>query len=492
MIRAFWRDGIIYATGAVLARAIGLLTLPLVMRSLTPAEYGVLELIVTLGVLVNLVVPLEISQGLARFWNERAAGLPRRRLAGTAWTLTVAGHAAFAVVCSVAATPIAHVLFGDVGYASAVRAGGYAIAFNNIFYLLQNQFRWELRPRAYAVASFGYALLNLCLLAVLVWDLGAGLEGVLWAQTIAAASACAVSFACLRRSFAFGLARDEMAAMLRFSLPLVPAGIAIFTSFYINRLMLNALGTLQDVGLFGFAGRLAGVVTLVLIGLQAITPLVYAHHHEPETPARLARLLEGFSAVALVACLALGLFGAELVLLLATPDYAEAAPLVAWLSAAAILAQLYIFTPGIAIARKTHWQLAITIGSAFTGVALNVLLIPSWGVWGATLATLGAGVAFFGAWAVASQRLYPVPLRHGPIAAAVVIFVLLALAAPLIDAGMAHGIVRVLVKASVLLTFVAALGSLGLVPLRGWRQVLAGPDDTRYAPRPSAPDRLTS
>jgi O-antigen/teichoic acid export membrane protein len=473
MIRSLWRDGITYAVGTVLARGIGLLTLPLVVHTLTPAEYGALDLITTLGVLVNLVVPLEISQALARFWNERDDGEPRRRLAGTAWTFTLAGHAAFVALCSLAATPIAEALFGDAGYGPAVRAGSCAIAFNNIFCLLQNQFRWELRPRAYAMATFGYALANLGLLAICIWGFGARLEGVLWAQAIAAAGACAFCFAPLRRSFAFGIAREELAAMLRFSLPLVPAGIAIFTSFYINRLMLNALGTLQDVGIFGLASRLAGVVTLVLIGVQAVTPLVYAHHHEPETPVRLARLLEGFSAVALAACLALGLFGAELVLLLATSDYGDAAPLVTWLCVASILAQLYIFTPGIAIAKKTHWQLAITLCSAVTSVSLNALLIPTWGVWGATLATLSAGVVFFGAWSVMSQRLYPLPLRRGPMMAAAGLFVVLGLAVPMLDASLAPGVLRVLTKVSLLLVFVTAVGALGLLPLRGWRSALA-------------------
>ena len=31
----------------------------------------------------------------------------------------------------------------------------------------------------------------------------------------------------------FGIVRDELVAMLRFSLPLVPAGIAIFATFYL-------------------------------------------------------------------------------------------------------------------------------------------------------------------------------------------------------------------------------------------------------------------
>ena len=89
MIRALWSDGLVYAVGTILARGIALLLLPLVTRALSPADYGALELIVTFGVLVNLIVPLETSQALARYWHERSDVSSRRRLAGTAWTFTL-------------------------------------------------------------------------------------------------------------------------------------------------------------------------------------------------------------------------------------------------------------------------------------------------------------------------------------------------------------------------------------------------------------------
>lgn len=471
MIRALWRDGAVYAVGNVLSRGIALLLLPLLTRVLSPSDYGALDLIVTCGVLVNLVVPLESSQALARFWNERADGEARRRLAGTAWTFTLVGHAAFAVVCALASVPISRLLFGDVHFAAAVRAGACSIALNGMFYLLQNQFRWALRPRAYATASVGYALANLFLIGALAWGPGGGLERVLWAQAVAAAVSAVLSWAALRGGLRFGIDRAELRTMLRFSLPLVPAGIAVFASFYVNRLMLNAMGTLADVGLFGIANRLAGLVTLVLVGVQgALTPLIYAHHREPQTPAQLARLLEGFSGIALATCLALGLFGAELIALLATPAYEAAAPLLFWLSLATLLAQMYIFAPGIAIARKTHWQLVITLASAAVALALNALLIPRWGVWGATLATVAAGAVFFGVWLAASQRLYPLPLRSAPLVAAIGLFLTLALLAPRVDVALEPGIPRWLAKAGVLFAFLVALSTLGLLQPRRWRR----------------------
>lgn len=472
MISALWRDGAVYAAGAILSRGIALLMLPLYTRVLAPADYGALDLIVTCGVLVNLVVPLETAQALARFWNEREAGEPRRRLAGTVWSFTLAGYALFAAITLPLAEPIAQVLLGEARYTAALRAGLAFIAINGLFLLLQNQFRWELRPRAYAAVSVLYALLTLALVAALALGRGAGLEGVLWAQFTAAALCTGLSLWWLRGTLALVLHRADLAEMLRFSLPLVPAGIAVFASFYINRLMLNALATLGDVGQFGIASRLAGMVTLVLVGIQgALTPLIYAHHHEPETPARLARLFEGFIAVALVACLAIGLFGRELIATFATADYASAAPLLMWLAPAALLAQMYIFAPGISIAKKTTWQLLITLASAVLGAALNGWLIPIAGPAGAAIATLAAGVLFFGAWLVASQKLYPLPLRWAALALATGLFVLVALAVPWLDARLGSGPGSWAAKLALLLVVALAMFPLGLLRAQSLRRL---------------------
>lgn len=473
MIRALWRDSIVYAAGTVLSRGIALLLLPLLTRALSRSDYGALELIITIGVLVNLVVPLEISQALARLWTERAEGVPRRRLTGTAWTFTLTGHAVFAVLVTLAAAQIAEALLDDAAYAGAVRAGGCAIALNGVFYLLHNQFRWEQRPRAYAALSVGYASFNFVLVAIFVWGAEARLEGVLWAQAAAAAAAASLSLALLHGRLTFGIARDELVVMLRFSLPLVPAGIAVFASLYANRLMLNALTTVQDVGLFGVASRLAALITLVLVGVQgALTPLVYAHHRESETPAHLARLFEGFSAVGLVGCLALALFAPELITLLTTPEYASAAPLLGWLAAAALLMQMYIFAPGIAIAKKTYWQLVITLASALVAIGLNALLVAQLGVWGATVATLLASAVFLAAWTLVSQHFYPLPLHVGELFAAVGLFVLLGLAAPQLDLAIQPGALLALAKVGMLSAFVATLGLLGLLRPRSWIRIL--------------------
>jgi O-antigen/teichoic acid export membrane protein len=153
-------------------------------------------------------------------------------------------------------------------------------------------------------------------------------------------------------------------------------------------------------------------VALLIVGLQsALTPLIYAHYREPETPAHLARIVEGFVFVAFGCCLVLGLFAWEILTVFAEPRYLPAAALIMALAPATLLGQMYIFFPGIAIARKTHHQLVIFVITAIGSLGANWLLIGAFGLAGAVVATLLSAMLFIGLWIWASQRLYPLPVR---------------------------------------------------------------------------------
>lgn len=474
-MRALWRDGAVYAAGTIVSRGLALLSMPLVTRLLAPREYGVLDLVVTAGLLANLVVPLETPQALARFWNEREAGAAQHRLAGTAWTFGMLGYAGFVLLAWAGAPWLAPRVFG-AGFVEAWRAGAAFIGANGVMLLLQSQLRWERRPVAYAAVSIAYGGGTLALLGLLAWrGQAAGASDpaeaadVLWAH--AAASLCVAlgAWLALRRTLAWGLDAPELRAMLRYALPLVPAGVAVFAATYLHRWVLGALGTLDDVGLFGVAARLGGAVTLVLIGVQtAITPLVYAHHRERGTPAALARLAEGFWCLALLACGAMALFARELLALLAGPAYAAAAPLVAWLAVAALLGQMYVFAPGIPIAQRTGWQLAITVAAALGGVLLSLLLVPLAGARGAAVASVASALLFLGAWVAAGQRLYPLPLRWRALGACTLAALPLGAAGPAFDAAFA-GLLAWVLKLALLGGVAAICVASGMLRPRAWR-----------------------
>jgi O-antigen/teichoic acid export membrane protein len=291
------------------------------------------------------------------------------------------------------------------------------------------------------------------------------LVGVVLGQMLGAAVAVGLGAFGLRRSFELRLDKARLGELLHFSLPLVPASVGLFLSVYVSRLILNGLASLDDVGVYTLAAQIGGIATLGIVGVQsAVTPLVMAHHQDPKTPAQLARLFELFVGFGIVASLTLGLFAAEFIYFLGNSEYGIAGPLVLLLAPAALLSQMYFFAPGFAVSKRTKLQMWVSLASAAIAVGANFALISLWGIVGAAFATLASAAAFLTLWFVASQRLYPIPVRWLPVALAVAGAIGLgwaSLAAP--DMGLAAGLV---IKAGLLAAAIVLVLVTGLVPLR--------------------------
>ncbi|WP_129793622.1 lipopolysaccharide biosynthesis protein [Sphingosinicella sp. CPCC 101087] len=477
------RQSAAYGTATILSRAtlvVALLVLPFI---LTPRDYGALSMIVTVTALVVILIPLEIAQAVARFYAPASAA-EKKRIASTAWTFLLMMLVLFLVAGQVLAAPLCRLILGDLAFLPAFRIALPLMALTSLFYFLQNQCRWEFRTAEYVLISLVFSFFSLALSLALGLVVDPPLTGVVLGQGLGAAIAVGLGIFGLRRSFELKLDREKLSTLLQFSLPLVPAGIALFLSVHASRLILNGLSSLEDVGLYTLAAQIAGIATLGIVGVQgALTPLVMKHHQDPRTPAQLARLFELFFGFAVVASLALGLFAPEFIRYLGNPAYADAGPLVLLLAPGLLFAQMYVFAPGFAIARRTMRQMWVSVASAGVAVAANFAFIQLWGITGAALATLLAGSVFLLLWFVFSQPLYRIPVRWANIALGALGGVLIGAAiANLPDLGLA---LTLAAKAAALGLAALLVVLIGLVPFRtslgALRKLAVG-----IVPRPSS------
>ena len=473
MLKAALRDSLIYGLASILTKGLAIFLLPLYTRVLSTGDYGAFDLLITLGALLNLTVALEVSQGLARYWGDVEDPSERRKLASTTFWFTLGMYGVFLVAGLLASSRLNQLILGDAVYLDAFRFGLGFIAINGVYYLLLNQFRWELRSKAYAMVSFSYALMTLLFAVVFCLLLRKGLVGVMLGQLLAALCSTLICLWLLRSTFGFSFDLNRLVAMLKFSVPLVPAGLAVFVSLYINRVALIHFGSLEDVGLFGIGSRIAGLSALLILGIQAaLTPLVYQHYREPETPHQVARLFGWFTAVALAGCLFLAVFARDLLAIFATAEYIRGASLVVFLAPALLLSQMYIFAPGIAIRKKTIWQLWVTLLSAAVSAAGNWLLVPRWGGAGAAVATLLAALVFFLTWLLISQRLYRIPYNWRASLLGVMAFIVCALAGAQLDRLDLYLPLTLMLKSLLLVALSVVVVASGLLPLADIRALL--------------------
>jgi O-antigen/teichoic acid export membrane protein len=415
-------DALLYGSATLISRGTQLLLVPVYTRFVAPAEYGVLEMVVVLGALVNLTVALEISQGVARSLADARDGGAVREYASTALLFSLGAYGLFALGAVTLAGPLAALLLGHAQWAEALRVAVAALAVNGVFVLAQDLLRWRLRPGAYLRASAAYALVSAAVGIYLVAVAGLGVHGVFWGQVAGAVAGAAVALPALGDSVGLAFRAVRLREMLAYSLPLVGSGVAVFANLFVDRIAIRELLGIAPLGVYAVGARVASVVGLATVALQAaLTPLVFRSYREPGTPPTLARLLRYYGAAAAVAVGALAVFSGELVAVFAGPAFQEARQVLPVLAGASLLATLYIFAPGPFLRRRTGLVAAINAAGAALNVTLNLWLIPVLGIVGAAFAACASAAAVFGLSMAVSQSLYPVPHRWPRLAVALAI-----------------------------------------------------------------------
>ena len=410
MFKQFLKDSVIYGAASILVRSVSLLLVPLYTRALVPADYGVIDMLTAFTTFVNFTVALEVSQAVARYFPDTRSPEERKGYASTSLWWAVVVYGVFTVVAWPLADQFSTLLFNDSHRSGIFDVALLAIWLNGLFLLVQSQLRYSLKPRDYTIASLVFTFASMATSIAFVLVLRQGVVGVFYGQVAGGIIGLATAVYLSREVYGFRFDWSKLAVMLRFSVPLVPSSLGVFVCLYMDRIAIEQLMTLTDVGLFGIGYRVASVTSLLMVAfVAALTPLIYTHYREPETPRELARIFRYFAALGIGVCLGLALFAHDILTVIATPAYVDGAVVVPFLAPAMLLGNMYIFAPGLGIAKRTGWIAVINIGGAAANVVLNYILVPHLGIRGAALSTLLGNIAVFGANMVASQRLYHVP-----------------------------------------------------------------------------------
>lgn len=470
MLKKFMKDSVIYAFPTFISGGLGFFLLPLYTRILSPADYGSLDLLTIFGGMVSVVIALEISQAVARFFTGELDPVRKVLIASSAFWFTLACYSLFALLMLLNTNPLANLIMGAAGMEDAFQIGIIYIWSNGLFYLIQNQFRWELRSINYAIVSlfmsFVTALVSVWLAYVMEW----GLEGILTGMVFGSLAGTSLGIWWLRKSIRFCFDSSLLQEMLLFSIPLVFSSLTVWLSTYIDRIMINHYLSVDELGLYSIGLRIALVGGLLIVGFRgAITPLIYMYYREEQTPHHLANIFRLFVFCVLIVFLVLSLFAIDIVKLLTTEAFYGSSVVVVYLVPAVLLTNMYIFAPGAGIAKKTHYFIWINLAGALLNLFLNILLIPPLGIVGAALATFISSIVLFAMYMIVSQKLYYVPHYWLSISLGIFIAFFIAWAIPQL---LVNDVVRWVINLSSLLSMVLISFVIGLIKVKELRQAL--------------------
>ena len=359
------RASILYGLSGVFGKAGALLTVPVVTRSLGPADYGLLDLAVSLIGLATIIGGFSAELPTARLITRDRAS---RSVILTTYVATVSAlTGAIAIGMAVLSGPIARDVWlrGDAVPVVSIAAG--AVVLTGIQFATWHVHRITNRPTAFAILSVA----DMALKVGLIWVAaiaGLGAAGVVLVYFVVAGLGALVGLWTTRDDLTLSVMPSVVPAIIRGGALFTVMAVAFVASNYGVRALIASESGGAAVGAMALGLRVASVLALPLRAFQlAWAPSRMA---APQSESSRSNFLRSIVAVLVVggfAAMALGAFAPEIIRIVAGSDFLSAADAV----------------PGLGM--------ATTLAAAFfmIGVACSVAGTP---VWMAGLAAVAGGV----------------------------------------------------------------------------------------------------
>jgi O-antigen/teichoic acid export membrane protein len=419
-IKELARHSAIYGVGSLVSRFIAVLLLPVYTRYLTPADYGLIETLIALTAILTVLLAAGVKSAFFRFYFDEKDHAGQLRVIRTSFWFTMVMGTAGLLVGLALAEPISQLLFDTTSHGDLVRAAFVGLWAGVNYEQMTSLFRVEQRSVAYLIAT----LINLgltvgaTLMLVAYWDVGP--IGVIVGNFTGTLIVYLGLLAYRREQLGLEWDRSLLREMNRFGMPLVPSALFLWALNFSDRFFLVKLSGPKEVGLYSIGVRMASGIILLLAAFRTAWPaFAYSIEDDDEAKRTYSFVLTYIVVITSWMALGLGVLAPWLVRLLTTESFYSAEEVVAPLAfAAAAFGAYMVVVIGIGRVRKTGANWMITGAACVVNVALNLLLIPPYGMIGAAIATIGAYVTLFVGMAWRAQRLYPVPYQWRRVATA--------------------------------------------------------------------------
>ena len=437
-LRRLAKHSAIYGLGGLVSRILAILLLPLYTSYLEPEDYGRVETLIALTAVLVTVLRGGMSSAFFRFYFDSSDLRDRVRVLRTSFWFTMTMATAGLIAGQALASPIAAALSLGDGQENLVRAAFVGLWAQMNYEQLTSLFRVEERSLAFVCASLANVLITIAATVVLVVGYDLEALGVIVGNFVGTLSVYVALLGYRREQLGLQLDRGLLRDMNRFGLPLVPSGIALWTLNFSDRIFLAHLAGQDDVGRYSLGSRIASAIMLLLVAFRTAWP-AFAYSIEDDSAARrtYGYVLTYLLFVSCWISLTLGLLAPWLVRLLApaNDDFWGGASVVGPLAfAASAWAAYTVVAIGVGRARRTQFNWVVTGSAALLNVALNLLLVPPFGIEGAATAHVAAFATMFLGMAWHSQRIYPVPYQWRRVATVVAAAVALLAAGKAFDA----------------------------------------------------------
>ena len=409
----FLHHAAVYGVGAVSIQLVSIVLLPVYTNYMSPADFGVLQLLYRTGDFLNICLMVGgIQLAAQNFWGKADTDEERKHVAATVGWLTAVALLISLPVILCFSRQVADFL--GIEDARLLAFGIFTMMLRAITVMPLALMQARLESTVYLVSSLAMAITQLVLVSAALMVFQGGVWGTVTALALTYA-VFGIVLTCMEFTKSTPVPDlSLMKSMIKFSLPFIPSGLCFFVLHNGDQFFLIKYWGAATLGVYALGYRIAkGVMMFAVEPLAQVWRAKMYEVHKLEDNSIVfgkvyTRILFAFTA----ASVGVVLFQKEALQLLGADEYQNASAVIPALLLAHFFYIASVLLDGaLYVTRRTDIKPKIAFVSTIIMTAAYALLIPRWGAVGAAHATTIGFLSLAGLTMYFAQKTFTVRLE---------------------------------------------------------------------------------
>ena len=385
------KHSLAYGLGNVFNRVIGFVMIPVYTRYLIPAEYGILELLSLTTEIIGMILSIRISRAMYRFYFEYDSIKDKNEVISTALVSFGAIGLAGLFLASLASGFLAENILDSARFSHYFIVSFVTLWFNTVVLMAFYYLQILKKSVQYVILSAIKLLIALSFNIYFIVFLKMGVLGILYGNLIASVSLTIILVIPVLIKVGIRFSGRKLIEMLKYGLPLIPGSLANFVVLVSDRYIVKFFGSLADTGIYSLSYKFGILphmfITVPFFQIWSVRRFELMKRKDAEE--LMGKIVTYFIFMITFIGLGISVLAKDTIHLMVGSKYWEAHLYIPILILSYIIFGLFNhFSMSILIQKKTKYISYIDVGNGILNIALNILLIKSYGIYGAAYATL--------------------------------------------------------------------------------------------------------
>jgi O-antigen/teichoic acid export membrane protein len=385
------KHSLIYGLGILSSQLVGFFLLPIYTRYLTPADYGVLEIFGLTSGILRIIFGMGLGSALFMLYFHYEDNENKKTVVSTAFFFLTFTSLIFTLILIETAGNFSSVFFHTKIYTLYFKIIFLTLFFDTSILIPMSIFRAKEESKKYVVVSLMRFLMSVGLNIYFLVFLQKGVLGILASGLITTSILYLFLIPGIIKETKFRFSISDLKEMLRFGLPLIPGNLGTWILTVSDRYFLLFLTTSQELGLYSLGYKFGFVIHGFIVSPFSLAwgPFFWSMAKEKDAKKIFSSVLTYFVLIVMFVTLTISIFSKEILFIMATPSFYDAYKVIPLIALSYVLYGFYfILSAGLNLAKKTKYVPFIVGTGAILNLLLNYLLIPTYGMMGAAVATL--------------------------------------------------------------------------------------------------------